>query len=444
MDLKTYRSNSMAGALAEVKKDLGPDAVILRTRNYKAGGVMGFGGNTVVEITAARDAPIPAGGPPRRPGQPFDADAIERMRSAVIGSRTTGFAAQRGVDPAQGQEPDPLATQVGLPEGDAPAKPRMPATRVEFRPADDSSHAALETELASIRQLVGDVLRTTRKTAISVEGAGAFAPSVVTPNDPLYALYGTLCDNDVPSDIADDIVGTVRGELDPSEARDPSVVREAALRAIASRIPTAEPKPDQDGPMVQTLIGSTGVGKTTTIAKLAASYKLRHGKSVGLITADTYRIAAVDQLRTYAGIIGLPLEVVLSPADIPAAMERQRGCDIILVDTPGRSPSDSTRLDELAAVLDAVGPASKHLVLSAGSSAAVLRSAARSFGAMRPDALIVSKIDEAGALGVLLEIARLTDLPLSYLTTGQEVPDDIEHARADRLARAVLEGGLPA
>ena len=177
--------------------------------------------------------------------------------------------------------------------------------------------------------------------------------------------------------------------------------------------------------------------------KLAASYKLRHGKSVGLITADTYRIAAVDQLRTYAGIIGIPLEVVLDPSDIPAAIEKQRAHDIVLVDTPGRSPRDASRLEELSRVLGALGPCRKHLVLSAGASEPVLRSAAERFGTLGPDALIVTKADEAGALGVLLDILRLTDLPLSYLTTGQEVPDDLETARPERLARAVLDGGLP-
>lgn len=345
----------------------------------------------------------------------------------------------------------------GTPEHRAEA---IASTRVRFKPAHQDAQAALEAELASIRQLVGDVLRTTRKTAIRVEGPGAFSAGAVAPNDPLYSLYGTLCDNEVPSDIADEIVSSVRTDLDASEVREPAIIRETALRAIASRIPVVDSamlNPGSQGgkqsapaaktrrqpPRIHTLIGPTGVGKTTTIAKLAASFRLRHGLTVGLITADTYRIAAVDQLRTYAGIIGIPLEVVLAPSDISAAIEKHRSCDVILVDTPGRSPRDAARLDELSAVLEAIGDATRHLVLSAGASGAVLRSAADRFGELNPDALIVSKADEAGALGVLMDIVRLTDLPLSYVTTGQEVPDDIEAARPDRLARAVLDGGLP-
>jgi flagellar biosynthesis protein FlhF len=481
VDLKTYRSNSMASALAEVKKDLGPDAVILRTRNYKAGGVMGFGGNTVVEITAARESPPKnPNGRARSPGEPFDAEAIERMRAAAHAkikqarSATNGERTATAIDQT---EPTPKADRTAefkplIDESHAaehtdartlrpePSPPRVEPTRVSFKPEGERTHAALEAELASIRELVSDVLRTTRKTAIRVEGSGAFAASAVSTNDPLYSLYGTLCDNEVPTDLADEIVGEVRNGLDPSESHEPAIIRESALRAIAARLPIAASVPDQPvraerdekgrflpvskGGKVQALIGPTGVGKTTTIAKLAASYKLRHGKRVGLITADTYRIAAVDQLRTYAGIIGIPLEIALAPADIAPALAKFEQCDVVLVDTPGRSPRDTARLDELSAVLDAIGPARTHLVLSAGASVPVLKSAARCFGAMNPDTLIVSKADEAGALGVLLDIARLTGLPLSYLTTGQEVPDDIEPARADRLARAVLEGGLPA
>ncbi len=470
MDLKTYRSNSMAGALAEVKKDLGPDAVILRTRNYRTGGVMGIGGNTVVEITAARETPASfpngtgsngsvngargAGAPTgtrRTASQGFDADAIERVRAAVrtppppedtdplgLVQRAQAVPSAPSVPPVRTPTPEPV------PAGSEGAGQRgLSPTPVRFKPTDDRAYAALESELASIRQLVGDVLRTTRRTHIRVEGAGAFASSAVGPNDPLYSLYGTLCDNEVPSDIADEIVGVVRTELDAGEAREPAVIRETALRTIASRIPVATTPEPAEGPLVQALIGPTGVGKTTTIAKLAASYKLRHGRSVGLITADTYRIAAVDQLRTYAGIIGIPLEIVLDPSDLPRAMDKHASCDVVLVDTPGRSPRDAARLDQLSGVLEAIGPCRRHLVLSAGASGAVLRAAADRFGRMNPDALIVSKADEAGALGVLMDIARLTGLPLSFVTTGQEVPDDIEVARAERLARAVLDGGLP-
>lgn len=479
VDLKTYRSNSMAGALAEVKKDLGSDAVILRTRNYKAGGVMGLGGNTVVEITAARETPPPAqtnqfqASRSRRPGEPFDAQAIERIRAAATRAGAASHPASTDSDSAiahdsqrgtvadrptadRSSRDHPLREQVmaepARANGGAMTRtPRTPieSTRVQFKPDGDRSHAALESELASIRELVSDVLRTTRKTAIRVEGAGAFGANAVTTNDPLFSLYGSLCDNEVPTDLADEIVGEVRNGLDPAESHEPAIVRESALRAIAKRIPIADNTRDDRsestdaGPSIRALIGPTGVGKTTTIAKLAASYKLRHGKRVGLITADTYRIAAVDQLRTYAGIIGIPLEIALAASDIGPALAKFAECDIVLVDTPGRSPRDAARLDELTAVLGALGPARTHLVLSAGASVPVLRSAARCFGAMNPDALIVSKADEAGALGVLLEITRTTDLPLSYLTTGQEVPDDIEPARADRLARAVLEGGLP-
>jgi len=188
------------------------------------------------------------------------------------------------------------------------------------------------------------------------------------------------------------------------------------------------------------MIGPTGVGKTTTIAKLAATLKLKHGRRVGLITADSYRIAAVEQLRTYAGIIGVPVKVALSPSETAQARAALADCDITLIDTAGRSPGDEARLGELAAFLDAAEPAETHLVLSASMAERSLARAADRFGRLGPGRLILSKLDEADGLGVIVSAAIRAGLPISYVSTGQEVPDDFEPANADRLARLALEG----
>jgi flagellar biosynthesis protein FlhF len=213
------------------------------------------------------------------------------------------------------------------------------------------------------------------------------------------------------------------------------------------------------------LVGPTGVGKTTTVAKLAASFKLRHGRSVALITSDTYRIAAVDQLRTYASIIGLPLKVVMTPDEMRTAIDdlREAGHDLILIDTAGRSQNNTDRLAELAAFLDAARPDQTHLVLSSAASEAVLVRTAQAFASTRPNHILFTKLDEAVNFGVLVNVVqrvarelRLSQIdprsaaqrgggiPLSFVTTGQEVPDHIEPGRADRLARAVLDNRLTA
>ena len=186
------------------------------------------------------------------------------------------------------------------------------------------------------------------------------------------------------------------------------------------------------------LVGPTGVGKTTTVAKLAANFKLAHGVRVGLITVDTYRIAAVEQLKTYAEIIDLPLAVVNDPAEMPRALDELGAVDIVFIDTAGRSPRDEVKIRELAEFLLQARPDEVHLVLSAVAGQRSLRSAVERFATVQVDRLILTKLDEADSLGGVLAVLGLSSRPLSYLTTGQAVPDDIEPADRKRLARLIL------
>jgi flagellar biosynthesis protein FlhF len=288
-------------------------------------------------------------------------------------------------------------------------------------------------ELSAIRRMVGRVLQNS-----------AGATQGVMP-EALSQCYLRMIENEVTSELADEIVGLVRDELSPTELKDPEIVKSAVLRRIAAYIPvnpaqaTIE-KPADGRPLTIALAGPTGVGKTTTIAKLAATYKLRHGKTVGLITCDTYRIAAVDQLRTYANIIGVPLHVALTSAEVERACEALKDCDAILIDTAGRSQRDAGRISELQQILDAASPHQTHLVLSMATSESVMGQAAERFASIRPDRVIFTKLDEAVNFGAMVNIARKINTELSFVTTGQEVPDHIEPSNADRLARLVLTG----
>jgi flagellar biosynthesis protein FlhF len=177
------------------------------------------------------------------------------------------------------------------------------------------------------------------------------------------------------------------------------------------------------------------VGKTTTIAKLAAQFRLQEDVRVGLVTVDTYRIAAVEQLRTYAEIMDLPLEVVTTPREMRAAVARLSDFDLVLIDTAGRSPRDAVRLAELRALLAESQADEIHAVLSAVAGRESLEAAANAFGTVGASAVILTKLDEALSLAWLPRILTRCHLPVSYTTHGQNVPDDI--------APAIAGGFLP-
>ena len=559
MKLKTYTAQTMAQALAQVRKDLGKDAMILHTRSYRVGAWFGIGGKNMVEITASTTSGASMPKPPRampRVSQPVaqptrqpvaqptlqplasqrtasqsieskpltrqdvqphqDRATLEpeiviqrgrtltrqRLASTPAQSGNTGSVLNGSVlreptrsVPVQNPRPSSISDDRGLQGRDAlfadesierttPNRPSNPVgtpNRFESPPIaslvtpippsnepiqtrqepktnpvpistqsvdSKETNEQLKSQIDTLSRMMGQVLESTRKTAVAVgtNNANAAIPTGEMPA-PLFALYAKLMDNDVPADLADKLVGSVRDRLDSIELKDPLIVRQALLREIESTIRTRSESlvnidhhSSTGRPRVIALVGPTGVGKTTTVAKLAATYKLRHGKKVGLITSDTYRIAAVEQLRTYAGIIGLPLKVANSPDELARAIVELGDCDIVVVDTAGRSQNDARRLDELAEFTKAARPDETHLVLSTTVGDNVLRKTAERFKALGPDRCILTKLDEAVTTGPIAGLSDRIGLPLSFITVGQEVPDDLEPARADRLARCVLDG----
>ncbi|NIA20849.1 MAG: hypothetical protein GWP05_02520 [Anaerolineaceae bacterium] len=186
------------------------------------------------------------------------------------------------------------------------------------------------------------------------------------------------------------------------------------------------------------MIGPTGVGKTTTIAKLAAQFRLRQHRSVGLITIDTYRIGAVDQLRTYAEIIDVPLKVVLTPKELRRAVDEFSDMDFILIDTAGRSQRDVLKMNELRQFLEAVKPHETHLVISSTCGHKNVESVLEQFAAFSIDRIVLTKLDEAVGFGIILTVLQRTKQKLSYVTVGQDVPDDIEAGEPRKLAELIV------
>lgn len=380
MELKTYRAETMAAALAQVKNDLGRDAVILQTRNFRRGGLLGIGGRWLWEVTASAHINVPPRAVRGRylPAAPASARATHQPpgKSAL---------ALEGAEPAGG---------------------------------------VLEGRMDEIHRMVAALL--------SRQGgeAGAWGE--------LGRFQAALRAQDVAEKIVAELIGRVQMELTGRELTEGAPVRERLIGLIAERIPTRPLDQAARARRVMALIGPTGVGKTTTIAKLAARFALAEGRKVGLVTVDTYRIAAVDQLRTYAEIIEVPLRTVLSPGELHQAVHAMEDKDVILIDTAGRSPNDRMRLNQLRGFLAAAEADEVHLVVSAASSRASAAKAVENFLPLGANRLIITKLDEAETFGTVLNVAAAAASPVSYVTAGQEVPDDIAPADSRRLAELVM------
>jgi flagellar biosynthesis protein FlhF len=257
--------------------------------------------------------------------------------------------------------------------------------------------------------------------------------------DELFHLYTQLIDADVDDAVAREMVFALRRESGGADLRDAAQVQHALAGWIERNLPCRGAITVAPGRRkTVALVGPTGVGKTTTIAKLAANFKLRDRVRLGLVTVDTYRVAAVEQLRTYADIMEVPMKVVTSPRELRRALDELSSVDLVLIDTAGRSPRDELRIQELRGFLNEANVDEVHLVLSVSASARSLEQTAEKFRAVSPTALLATKLDEAPGLGALLTAATRIRLPLSYFTTGQDVPDDIEAAAAGRAARLIL------
>ena len=255
----------------------------------------------------------------------------------------------------------------------------------------------------------------------------------------LFEIYTQLIDADIDDDLARELVCTLRQNCSPEQLHDPVASRALLSAMVEADVRCANPIRTEPGRRrVVALVGPTGVGKTTTIAKLAANFRLRDGIRMGLVTVDTYRIAAVEQLRTYAEIIDLPMKVVTSPQEMRRALDELSDLDLILIDTAGRSPRDDLKIQELKSLIGEADVDEVHLVMSLTASVRSIRMTCEQFEAVNPTALILTKLDEAAGMGSLLSVSREVQLPFSYLTTGQDVPEDIEPANASRVSRLVL------
>jgi len=417
MEIKTFRAKTMPQALDLVRRELGPEAMVLHTRELNAGLVRRMLWGRAYEIAATPYPPPSKGG--ARGGIHDHANEYDVVPPPQHASRS--------FPPV----PSPLRGGLGRGEEAGTRSTTPPLTP----PRQGEGNRNLNFSLSP--DPVDDQIAELQSLVEQLRARAADSPQREIP-PALFNLFTDLIEADIDEEVARELIDRLRREpsLDP---RDPRAARNRLACLLESELHVAGPIHAATGAgRVVALVGPTGVGKTTTIAKLAANYRLRENRRVGLITVDTYRIAAVEQLRTYAEIIDLPMEVVSTPREMREAVRRMQEFDLVLMDTAGRSPRDEVRIRELRAMLGEAGPHEVHLVLSAAASARSLAAAAEKFAAVGVTAIIVTKLDEATALGNLLSLARHSRLPFSYLTDGQNVPDDIAVAEPRPLAKMIL------
>ena len=399
MQVKVFEAKDMASGLKMVKEALGPDALILSTRTIR-GGTFGMIGKPMMEITAAIDntwqepvtQPVNSGRqglPPKRPSRPESRQDIsyeEIWAQDTPPPKTTSYQQQ---PPANQDIQNELAELRNIVKGLSnrmtgidPAALRKPYVEPEF---------------------------------VASAGSNASVDPVVT----FFSGYG------VNQETAQVVARFTRDTIDKATDLDRSDLT-AIFKAAIARLFTTEKLLDKRLTRQRriSLIGPTGVGKTTTLAKIAAHYLSQFGGKIGLITIDTYRIAAVEQIKVYGAIMRLPVEVVIKPQELEQALDKFRDFDLVLIDTAGRSPRNGVDLQELASFLRPDLGIENNLLLSATTRERELEEIIKRFSILPISNFIFSKIDECDQLGILLNIHYKHDTPISFLTNGQRVPED--------------------
>jgi flagellar biosynthesis protein FlhF len=422
-NIRVFRAKSLHEAIARIRAEFGPTADIVRTREVPVPGILNrMFGRTEIEITA---------GPPKAASPTASPQEIPRVTEWNDGV---------GLDLSAGQVANSYAS-FSDPVSETPVSVAKPNTKAE-RETVAELDSATAASLLRLRNLFQETKAEQAPPAQPTPTIVAGPSRLVHWPETCFELYNELIEADLETDIARELITAVHQTANPRELAAIGLLRQRVLREMANGILTSGPVRIPAGQRrVVALIGPTGVGKTTTIAKLAANSRLRDRRRVGLLTLDTYRIAAVDQLRTYAEIIELPLAVASTPAEVTAALERMQDLELVLVDTAGRSPRNEQQLQEMRTMLAAIQPDETHLVMSCSSSSKQLLQTAELFATVGYSHLLLTKLDEALSLGSLVSLARTRQVPFSYLTTGQNVPDDIENAESMRLCEQILRFG---
>ena len=459
MRIEKYHAEDMQEAFRLIKADLGSDAVVIQTRKVRLG-VFGWFKKPVYEVIAAVDED--AVRPPKLAAAIAGGASRSAVRAVAAGTRTSTAAARTsalaapstlGPKPARAQAAayatapakpafQPLSPAQTNGSGHAvraaAAAPPAPALDSEAGPANTDAPVKLESsDVALLREMKSNMSEL--KTAMSRLSKQAQFGNIANFSTALVDVYQRLIDQELAEDLAQDIILKVNSELGSNGVTNIDLVRDYVRRHIQGLIEVTGPPRLVTGATKSIfLVGPTGVGKTTTLAKLAANYSLVEHKRVALVTVDTFRIAAIPQLRTYADIIGVPLEVVYTPADLADVLGRFGDRELVLIDTPGGSPRNTKQLEALKEYLDSVQAKDVYLAVSSPTRYRDMLDIYNRFSICQVDGLLFTKIDETDRFGPLVNLLNETRARLTYLTTGQNVPQDIELADSVKMAELLL------
>lgn len=387
MRIKKYIASTMKEAMTQMRTELGEDAVILSSRTMSAQGASG----TAVELVAALDS--------ETTGTP-----------ATLRPIVSSLKSQNEIK-AEITEEQPLKT----PENNSAAL------------LQQAAFSQLQNEIHSLREMLSDVSDNVRYRYSAALG-------------PMYSrIFKRLRTEDIKEETALQIVGELS-----SQGPHPDITEAItqARRILLNHISIADPLQNNGERKVVLCVGTTGSGKTTTIAKLAVLMKLVFKANTLIISADSYKVGGAEQLQTFAAIAGIPFQVAYSTQELRQLLRQETQRDFIFIDTTGRSQQNKAQMNDLAATAEAATPDITYLIQSATTSEATIKQVLKSFKNIRPDALILTKLDEAASLGGIIDALEQHRLPLAYLCTGQQIPDDIEPASREQLAEKILPYSL--
>lgn len=427
MIIKKYKALTEKEAILLAKEDLGPDAIVMNVKKIKPGGIMRLFKKTRVELTAAID------------------DDMEEQAASVL--------------TAPAVKPDEQTIDLKQERrGEEAEKPFLFGKAFAEKEDAYSEEAknAIEEKINSIAKLLEQQMQTQKPTEISIkEAANQAISSGDISDEPLEKEKTTeqsgnkvvdlvikqLMDSEVTEEHAKEIIDelTVKDDRQPIDNILANVYQKIVLKLGEIQPLTASEKK----PKIIFFVGNTGVGKTTTMAKLASLCTLDMKLKCAMFSIDTYRIAAIEQLKTYANILSAPMEVVYTPEEMAQSVDKFKNYDLILVDTAGRSHKSEEQKEDLKQIIDSVKEYETEvfLVVSATVKYSDLLSIANTYGELFDYNLIFTKLDETNGLGSILNLKLDTGKPLSYVTWGQNVPDDIGVLDPQIIAKKLLGGG---